>query len=218
MIIYKTTNLINNKIYIGKDEKNDPKYLGSGLLIKRAINKYGEEHFSKVILEECTTREELNEKEKLWIEKYNSRDVSIGYNITIGGEGGLTSSIEKLSKISKELWLNPEYVEKQKEGRKNRIYRQKGEYTHSDETKEKLKVIHTGKKQSDEHKEKTKKNNLEKRIYTIIKCVETGQIFKSINEAKRWLGKGDIQSCLNGRQKMAGGYHWERLTDLKSRK
>lgn len=40
MIIYKTTNLINNKIYIGQDKNNNPKYLGSGDLLKKAIKKY----------------------------------------------------------------------------------------------------------------------------------------------------------------------------------
>lgn len=41
MQIYKTTNLINSKIYIGQDSKNNLSYLGSGKLIKQAINKYG---------------------------------------------------------------------------------------------------------------------------------------------------------------------------------
>ena len=39
MQIYKITNLINNKIYIGKDTTSDPNYFGSGLLIRRAIKK-----------------------------------------------------------------------------------------------------------------------------------------------------------------------------------
>jgi len=46
-IIYKTTNKINNKFYVGYDTKNNPKYLGSGLLLKRAIEKYGQENFKK---------------------------------------------------------------------------------------------------------------------------------------------------------------------------
>jgi hypothetical protein len=37
MIIYKTTNLINDKIYIGKDKHNNPKYYGSGLILNRSI-------------------------------------------------------------------------------------------------------------------------------------------------------------------------------------
>ena len=41
MVIYKTTNLLNGKYYIGKDEKNNSDYLGSGKILKLAINKNG---------------------------------------------------------------------------------------------------------------------------------------------------------------------------------
>jgi len=47
MIIYKTTNIINGKIYVGKDESNNPAYLGSGYALKPAIKKYGKENFRK---------------------------------------------------------------------------------------------------------------------------------------------------------------------------
>lgn len=88
MIIYKTTNLINNKIYIGQDSNNDSKYLGSGHLIVKAIKKYGEKNFKKEILEFCKSKKELNEKEILWIKKFNSTNKKIGYNISSGGTGG----------------------------------------------------------------------------------------------------------------------------------
>ena len=39
MVIYKTTNLINGKYYIGKDIHNNPKYLGSGIALRKAIEK-----------------------------------------------------------------------------------------------------------------------------------------------------------------------------------
>ena len=50
MVIYKTTNLINGKIYIGQDSKNNPKYLGSGVIFLKAIKKYGKENFVKETL------------------------------------------------------------------------------------------------------------------------------------------------------------------------
>lgn len=90
MIIYKTTNLINGKIYIGKDSKNDPAYLGSGLVLEKAIRKYGLENFKKEILESCSNDDELNEKERYWIKFYNSTNRKIGYNLTEGGTGGDT--------------------------------------------------------------------------------------------------------------------------------
>jgi group I intron endonuclease len=87
MVVYRTTNLINGKIYIGQDSHNNPKYLGSGLLLKRAINKYGIDNFVKDILEVCKSKEDLNKREIFWIEKLNPV-----YNIAKGGNGGDTLS------------------------------------------------------------------------------------------------------------------------------
>ena len=47
MIIYKTTNLINGKIYIGMSKNKKENYLGSGIYLKYAIDKYGKENFKK---------------------------------------------------------------------------------------------------------------------------------------------------------------------------
>ena len=56
--IYKTTNLINGKIYIGKRQKQefDKYYLGSGIYLKKAIEKYGKENFSCEIIDKCNRR------------------------------------------------------------------------------------------------------------------------------------------------------------------
>lgn len=90
--IYLTTNKINGKRYIGKknyDKKELWKnYLGSGIALKNAIKKYGKENFSKEIIEECKTRDLLNEREKYWIEKYNATNDDLFYNIALGGDGG----------------------------------------------------------------------------------------------------------------------------------
>jgi len=86
-VIYKTVNLINGKIYIGKANKNDLNYLGSGLKIVAAIKKYGRHSFTKEILEECCTNT-VSRQEKYWIKFYNSTDDNTGYNISDGGEGG----------------------------------------------------------------------------------------------------------------------------------
>lgn len=42
-----------------------------------------------------------------------------------------------------------------------------------------------------------------------VVCVETGQVFNTITEAKKWCDKGDIVACCQGRTKTAGGYHWQ---------
>lgn len=64
--IYKTTNLINGKIYIGQHKATifeNNNYLGSGNLIKRAIKKYGEEHFKVELIDVAENQKELDEKE-----------------------------------------------------------------------------------------------------------------------------------------------------------
>lgn len=81
MVVYKTTNTINNKIYVGKDSKNNPKYLGSGKLLKEAIAKYGKENFVKEILEICNSTEMLDEREKYWIKELDALNPHVGYNI-----------------------------------------------------------------------------------------------------------------------------------------
>lgn len=93
MIVYKITNLINNKIYIGRDKHERSTYYGSGKLIIAAIKKYGKENFKKEIIDKASTIEELNEKEIFWIEKLEARNLSIGYNLQKGGQGGDWNSL-----------------------------------------------------------------------------------------------------------------------------
>lgn len=90
MIVYKTTNLLNGKIYVGKDESDRDHYLGSGYILKRAIEKYGKDNFKKEILETCDSRQVLEEREKYWIKESNATDPKIGYNVAEGGTGGNT--------------------------------------------------------------------------------------------------------------------------------
>ena len=87
-IIYKITNMLNNKIYIGKHTTADinDKYMGSGTYIKKAYKKYGKKNFKKEILEE-TTKELLNDRERYWIKYYKFNKSKYGYNRIIGGDG-----------------------------------------------------------------------------------------------------------------------------------
>ena len=88
--IYKTTNILNNKIYIGKHKgllKDD--YVGSGKIIKQAIKKYGKNNFKKEVLIICEDNEKANYFEKFFIQLFNSLQPN-GYNITTGGDWGDT--------------------------------------------------------------------------------------------------------------------------------
>ena len=87
--IYKTTNLVNGKFYIGQrkiSREGTNSYLGSGTLLKMSINKYGKKNFKRDIIEWCT-EDKRNEREIYWISYYDSTNKEIGYNLTDGGEG-----------------------------------------------------------------------------------------------------------------------------------
>lgn len=88
-IIYKTTNTKNGKFYIGYHSTEDinDQYLGSGKILKQAINKEGIENFTKEILYVFPNKEEALAKEKEIVnEEFLKRDDI--YNIKCGGEGG----------------------------------------------------------------------------------------------------------------------------------
>ena len=87
--IYKTTNLINGKIYIGYHSTENPNddYLGSGKLLNQAIEKNGADKFIKQVLYTFTSKEEALQKERQLVsEDFISRKDT--YNIKLGGEGG----------------------------------------------------------------------------------------------------------------------------------
>ena len=141
MIVYKTTCLVNGKIYIGKacGSRIIKNYLGSGTYIKRAINKYGKENFIRTIIDSTDNRKDQNLKEIFWINFYGSRNPEVGYNITLGGDGGSFSSLfseetrQKMSESAKERCKNSKHNVS--------MY---GKH-HTEETKRKMRVSHVGK-------------------------------------------------------------------------
>ena len=83
-VIYKTTNIVNGKYYVGQHHTDiDDGYLGSGKLILLAIKKYGRHNFVREILEYCSD-DIIHERETYWIHHFNS--IVNGYNLTIGGK------------------------------------------------------------------------------------------------------------------------------------
>ena len=87
--VYKITNKINDKIYIGKHQTSNinDNYLGSGKLLRKAIEKYGKESFKKEILHVFDNEEDMNVKEaELVDEEFCLREDT--YNICPGGKGG----------------------------------------------------------------------------------------------------------------------------------
>lgn len=140
--IYKITNKINNKKYVGyttqsierrmSHHKNDDP--AHNTILGRAIVKYGWNNFEYIIIEECENKDLLLEKEIYYIKYFNSLTPN-GYNMTVGGEKmfgennpfyGKTHSKETKKLLSKKASkrigeLNPFYNHKHSEDTKKTI-------------------------------------------------------------------------------------------------
>lgn len=234
--IYETTNNTNGKKYIGQHTTSniDDGYLGSGKILKQAIDKYGKDNFSRKILAYANDEDELNELEKYYISKYNATESNEYYNIAEGGYGNPRAGMneEQLNE-----WKRNQ-IEAQKgkhEGENNSMYGKK----HTEETRNKIREAHKGQKHTEEWKrnqsEKMKgennsmygkrgKNNpnydkgkpilmLDKTTVTPLAC------FNCVASANRFLGKpqhkDDISACARGRSRTSYGYKWKYITIIE---
>jgi hypothetical protein len=153
--IYKTTNKLNGKYYIGMHSTNNlnDDYIGSGTLLKRSLNKYGKENYNMEILYFFNTREELQSKEKeiITLQEIAKKECM---NLKIGGIGGFPPN----AKVAfKEKLKDPEYradfIKKSKCIEKLKKIREEGKIVkntflgkkHSEETKQKMSEIKKGK-------------------------------------------------------------------------
>jgi len=152
--IYRITNKLNGKTYIGQHKYKDlseDKYMGSGKYLWRSIEKYGIENFEReILISEIETRKEIN---KLEIEYINSeRENGHGeYNISRGGDGGWFLPGEN----------NPLYGKHQSEEHRKKISEaNKGENNprygkhHTEDAKKKISEVHKGKHLPEETKRK----------------------------------------------------------------
>lgn len=218
MIIYKVTNKINGKIYIGQSSKTDPLYYGSGPIIIKSIKKYGKDNFIRIILEECETKEESNIREIFWIKYFNSTNRNIGYNISNGGNGGNLGPIvnKKISDLNKGLILV-----KDKYGNNTSVYKDNPRYISGElvafhkglvaynkgvPMSEDQKVKLRGPK-TEEHKRKLSEVRIGKGTKK-IQCFNNGIVYNSLKEAAEILGLTvpNVVSVLKGRSKKTKGY------------
>lgn len=86
-IIYKTTNTLNGKYYIGVSNGRNPNYLGSGRVLKSAVKEYGRQNFVRETLEVFDTEEEAYLREAQLVDETIVADRN-SYNIGKGGKGG----------------------------------------------------------------------------------------------------------------------------------
>lgn len=218
--IYKITNLINGKTYIGqhKYKKLDDSYMGSGKHLKSAKAKYGIENFKKEILVFGIVRKDFVDLlEKEYIKFYRS----IGkaeYNIADGGTGGSMPGINKgkvpwnkgipmsneqkmkLSKANKGRKLSEEQKRKMSEADKGRTPWNKGKKCKSlsEETKRKISESEKGRKFSEEQKRKISEANTGKHH-----TEETKMKLSKLNKGKKL-----SEETKKKMSKSRSGSHW----------
>ena len=170
MFIYKITNKINDKIYIGQTirsinlrwNEHICSKSGGESIIKNALLKHGKDNFLMEVIYEAKTIEELNSKEEELINKFNSLAPN-GYNLRQGGKN------RKMSDITKQ---------KMSLGALRRI-----RTPHSEETKNKMSISSKGKPKSAKHRA-----NLSASLGKPVICNETKTIYPSAKAAALDLG------------------------------
>lgn len=229
-LVYKITNKINNKAYIGITTQSiserwskhcTPK--SNCTAISSAIKKYGKDSWNIEVLETVNCLELLKKKESYYIHSLNTI-APFGYNLTFGGEIG-TPSIETREKIANSLKGRkrpPEIGEKVRlarlgkkigpcsEQRKQRISASNMGKIVTKETRKKISLAKKGVKFTPQaarnHAIGCKKNNKK------VRCLETKKIFSSVTAAAKWLGLKDpswISKICRGKQKTAKGFSFK---------
>ena len=157
--IYKCTNNVNGKVYIGYTQKSLDKRViehksnskkGSHYLLHKAIQKYGVDAFYwEIIFESKDKNYLLKEMESFFIKEYNSYfENNCGYNMTYGGQGGMTDKTH-----------TEETKNKLKFARNKRDVEPMLGKKHSDESKIKMSLAKIGKKRDSEYKEMCSQRN-----------------------------------------------------------
>ncbi len=129
--IYKITNVINSKVYIGmhKTEDLEDGYMGSGIAITRSIKKYGTENFTKEYLHILDTKEEMIALEESIVDQ-EFVDRKDTYNLVPGGQnGGIDKAIDRQKWLRKNdlEWVTKDNLVKSKRFKK---MHQSGEMTY----------------------------------------------------------------------------------------
>lgn len=202
MIIYKITNKINNKIYIGQTvrdlkERIQEHKRNKGCIMYKAFQKYGFENFNIEVIFETEDIEILNEKEKYYIKVFNSLTPN-GYNLCEGGSNTKGYRHKEESKKKMSASKKGKYCKEE-----NHFYKKH----HTEETKQKMRD-----KFKDDEFYKKRCEHLNK-IRFIKKrkvlCVNTGKEFESIKAACLEYGIKDsthVSRVCRGKRKSCFGY------------
>ena len=191
MIIYKITNNINSKVYIGQTVQSlDKRWKRhtwystlnrNAMAITNAIKKYGKENFKIEIIDEASDIIELNEKEVFYIKKMKSLSPN-GYNLTTGGFNKFLSeeTKKKISESNKGKKISDETRKRLSDSHKG--------YKMSEESKIKLSEKNKGKRPSDKAIEscliKTRKSYLIKKDGNLYVITNMSKFSKDENHSK----------------------------------
>jgi group I intron endonuclease len=213
MVIYLTKNLINGKQYIGKDINNNPNYLGSGIYIKEAIKEYGKNNFEKIILEKCTSKEELWKREEWWLNFYQVETNPLFYNKTnkaFGNSGQTEQGKQKIREYQTGKIRSEETKKRMSENRK-------GHKMYNEEWKKKIGESLIGKTRTKDFKENQSQKlqgntNRRKKVMQYDKQKNFIKEWDSVLEAAIFLNKktgAAITEVCSGKRKSIYGYIWE---------
>lgn len=211
--VYKHTNKINGKVYIGQTKQAPKKRWkhGEGYkknpLFYRAIQKYGWENFEHEILLENLTVDEANTCEILYITFYQSNEPEFGYNLT---SGGLNYTISEYTRCKLKEAIKNRHLDLH--GEKNPMW---GKH-HSAEAKEKMsnaKKDVFGEKNNfyGHHHTEESKDRIRKSKGIPVRCIETDTVYWSATEAEKLTpaNRKGIYKCCIGEQESCGNFHWE---------
>ena len=221
--IYKYTNLLNNKVYIGRTKtslvgragKNGEKYHNLKYF-GAAIKKYGWENFKGEIILDNLTYEEACEQEKYYIKFYDSQNSKKGYNLASGGEGPTKEALEKMKESHRNKSLSEEHKAKISkslgQGKNNVNYGRKQSALarlHIQMAKSGRNHPNWGKHLSEETKEKIREGN-EK---PVLQYDLDGTFIREWSGAKRAAKELDlnytaINNCLRCIRHSSCGYIW----------
>ena len=166
--VYKITNKVNGKFYIGVHKGCMDDYWGSGIAIKRAVEKYGYDNFDKEILHTYNNKDTAYLKESELVDKDNE----LSYNLNDGGFGGweyvnnecINGFKDKHHTAETKQFLSDKFKGMSRspdtEWKKGKLPHNTGKEW-SQETKDKISKSLTGRKRSKESNEKNSQFNLQ---------------------------------------------------------
>lgn len=220
MIIYKITNVINGKVYIGQTinslEKRWKRHTWKSSLkresmaISMAILKYGKENFIIEEIYKAISIHDLNDKEAFYIEEYNSISPN-GYNLLSGGNNSYMSeeTKTKISKSHKKRWESGFRIS---EETRNKLSESHKGWVPSEETRQKWRNAFSGKPPSDN----TIKASIEthQKTYTLLSPDGNLVTFTNMSKFCKENGLSDSKLCLVASGKRNNHRGWKRPLDI----